>query len=153
MAWQTCIPNILVCACCSMLWLLLFFVSLTLWMATIAFYVFMKVVDNYILEIQELIPCYLDHYNIRNLKSIAVVLYCEDKMTSLSLWSFYSNIQALLDHKFFMKDVGLYIIFIIPLISSQIHFCSSRNLQITAHRSSCPRRLVSSTSGSILYMI
>jgi len=95
MAWKNCIPNILVWACCSILCLLLSFISLTLWMAKLDFDVFMIVAKNYI------------HHRIKNLQSIVVALYCEDKMTSLSWSSFSSKIQAMLTHNFFMKDIDL----------------------------------------------
>jgi len=84
-------------------------------MAKLAFYVCMKVVDNSILDIQALVSFHLDHNSISNLQSITIVLYCEDKMTSLFSWLVSSKILALLEHNFFMKDVDISLRFPQPL--------------------------------------
>jgi len=91
------------------------FVSLTLGIAKLAFDVFIRFIDKSILDIQALVSCHLEHYNIRNPQSIAVELHCEDKMAYLSSWWVSSKIQALLVNDFFMKDVYLYIRFTHPL--------------------------------------
>jgi len=80
-------------------------------MAKIAFDVFMKVVGNSFLEIQALILCHLDQYNISNLQSIVVVLYCEEKMTFLSWSSISSKTKVILAHNFCMKDIYISLVF------------------------------------------
>jgi len=76
-------------------------------------------------------------------------------MTSLSSWSILSKIQAILAHNFFMKDPSHVNSW---FLHDRFHprskpFCSSSSLQIIEHISSCPSRLASTTSCSILSMI
>lgn len=122
-------------------------------MVKLAFDVFKIIVDSLILDIQELVSCHLHHYIISNLQSISVVLYYDDRMTSLSRSSIFSEIQAILAHNFCMKDVDLSFSFLHTLRPSQIHSYSLSNPQNFAHISSCLDRSTFATSSSILPMI